>query len=174
VKTPDIIVDGNWPPWPPRSQAEAKLLEDLTNAKLDETIAYDRFIWEMLKQPREAQPLNPLLPTFEYAMEVYRDTGDKTLLQQIEPKLAKTLPQRKPSGKRGGGRPANERHGDEIWEAVWDVKLIKQIWKEQYGGKFYRPSATSFEVTAESIAKKRHGIAEGSRAEATFHQRLKK
>jgi hypothetical protein len=154
---PKKAVDLTLPRWPPRTKTEAQALEDWTNAKLDEEHAIlDRFIHLGDGFLPEG------LPTREWAMEVYFETGDKSLIELIEPKLAKHLPQIKPSGKRGGGRIPNERHGDPIWQAVGDVKAIKQLWQKHFG-KFYRPSKTSFGVTAESIAKKRYDIEEGKR-----------
>jgi hypothetical protein len=161
TKTPQQL-----PRWKCRDQRDADKLTAWTLAKLDEEHA----ISEMLIHLGDGLPPR-LLPTFEYAMEVYYETGDKSLIQQVDPKIAKRLLQRKPSGKRGGGRTPNEKHGDRIWQAVWDVKLIKQIWQEHFG-HYYRPK--NDKVRARDMAAKHHSIKEGSRAEVTFDQRLRK
>jgi hypothetical protein len=152
------------PRWKCLDQRDADKLIDWTNARLDEEHAIvDMFIHAGDGLPR-------LVPTFEYAMEVYRDTGDLSLIQQIDPDIAKRLPQRKPSGKRGGGRTPLEKHGDRIWQAVWDEKLIKQIWQEHFG-HYYRPE--NDKVTAQQIAKDRNHIKRDA-DRVTFEQRRRK
>jgi hypothetical protein len=98
-------------------------------------------------------------PTLEYALEAYHDTGDLSLLQQADPKYAEYL------SRKQRGRPPTSKDDDRIWQAVWDVKLIRGIWKEHYR-QFYRPKNDI--VTAREIAAKRHGIKAGSRAEVTL------
>jgi hypothetical protein len=176
------------PPWKCRDQRDADKLIKWTIFKLDQEQALcERYITVgeyMRRNPSVTQDdvdaafdrvERQMNPTYAYAMEVYVETGDKSLLEIVNPKIAKKLPQIKPSGKRGGGRPCVEKHGDSpsarIWSAVWEVKTIKLIWREHFG-HYYRPG--NDKVRARDIAAKRHGIKAGSRAEVTFDQRLRK
>jgi hypothetical protein len=160
TKTPVLPL----PPWKSGKPEDQEWLIDWTNDRLDEEHA----ISDMFIHLGDSSPA--LVPTFEYAMEVWREKGDKSLIERVDPAFAKNpSPYRKPSGKRGGGRQADEKHGDKIWQAVWDVKLIRDIWKQYYGGDFYR--STKDKVTAEKIAKARNHL-ETRLDTKTFDSRL--
>jgi hypothetical protein len=131
---------------------------DLTNAKLDEEYALS----EMLIQLREFSnareftpiegydygPYGPTLPpSLEMALEAAK-SGDITLLRRIYPELVEYL--QPPPHKRG--RPAKP---NAVREAVSDVRLIRDIWKDKkhFGS---RPK----NITAEKIAAERHHVKE--------------
>jgi hypothetical protein len=162
------------PPWKCLNRRDADKLIEWTISKLDQEHAITEMFIQLGEFTRlntftplvDGQPPVTLLPTFEYAMEVFRETGDLTLLQQADPDYAEYLSRKK------RGRPAKSKDEDRIWQAVWDVILIRQIWKEHFG-KFYRSGKDKVVVTAEQIAKERNRINRDA-DRVTFEQRLRK
>jgi hypothetical protein len=128
VKKPDIkiLVDGNWLRWECRDQRDADKLIAWTKAKLE----HERKIINRFIQFGDDSPRLPLLPSIE---------------QRRRRKL--------PTGRTG--RPKTEKHGDPMWEALWDVELIQQIWLEHFG-HWYRPK--NDKVRAEQIAADRWDV----------------
>jgi hypothetical protein len=170
------------PRWKCLNQRDADKLIAWTNARLDEKHALldeEHELSEMLIQLREFSnargfipiegydygPYGPTLPpSLEMASEAAK-SGNITLLRRIYPELVEYL--QPPSHKRG--RPPTSKDGDRVWEAVRDVKLIQQIWKEHYD-QFYRPK--NDKVTAVEIASERNRLT--SRMEKTLGNRRKK
>jgi hypothetical protein len=133
------------PNWDCRNERDAKELIEWTIAQLDK----ERAITESFIHAGDYGPPHPtLLPTIEWALEVAKDHGDMTLLQKIvevEPEYAKYL--RSPARQRG--RPPKPKDDDAMWQAAFEVRLIRHIWKEHFG-KFKR--SLNDKVTAEQIA----------------------
>jgi hypothetical protein len=142
VTSPRIILP--LPPEHARNENEAKEKIAWTNAMVDKEQA---LIDMWLHVGDDLPPMPP--PTLEYAMKVYEETGDRSLLQQVQ-----DLPF-KLKGIRG--RPRNDTMGDPIWEAVWDTLIIKRIWRSVWGNK-YQSKHDGVVVTAEQIAMDRHKI----------------
>jgi hypothetical protein len=124
MKKPDIkiLVDGNWLRWECRDPRDADKLIAWTKAKLE----HERDIINRFIHFGDDSPRLPLSLSIE---------------QRRRRKL--------PTGRTG--RPP-EKHGDPMWEALWDVRLIKQIWLEHFGHKS-RPKDDA--VRAEKIAADR-------------------
>jgi hypothetical protein len=154
-KKPAAAPDGKLPPWQCRTERDAQELMDWTIAKLDEEHGIvDRFL-----HAGDDDPYPRLLPTIEYALAA-ADNGDRTLLETAYPEVAERLPLLR------RGRPSKPRHGNAVWEAVWDVKWVRHIWKKHFG-RIKRPQ--NDRVTAELIAAHRWGV-----DVAAVHARLKK
>jgi hypothetical protein len=118
-----ILVDGEWLHWIPRDSSEVKRLIKWTNDRMEE----ERSITEGFIQAGDCWP--PLPPSIESR-------------RRARCKIT--------SGR--GGRPPTEKHGDPMWEAVWDEKEIKQIWLKHFGHK-NRPANDM--IRAERIAAER-------------------
>jgi hypothetical protein len=147
-KNPPAAPSRKLPPWECLTKRDAGELINWTVAKVKEERDKEQAITErFIHYGQElSDPDDPA--TLKRALAA-ADNGDMTLLEIDYPEIAKRLPSHK------RGRPPKTRSGDAVWDAVWDVKLIRRIWKK-YFNKIKRPQ--NDRVNAEQIAAARWGV----------------
>jgi hypothetical protein len=148
------------PPWSARNDRDRREMQRWVNAKLDtlDIESAERGVEQALEHPSSPSSYwrRGIFPPalLLYAKELAR-VGDMKLLRQLFPYIAEYInekPRRR--GERRSYRGTKWAVGH--WLAIKDVDRIRQVWRENYDGKWKRhPDDGS---SAVEIAAHRHGL----------------